>query len=161
MTILQKLAWTVLVLLVMNGSAVLAQPAQSAAVSLDVHKSPTCGCCSLWIDHLQHAGVKAHGQDHDDLNPIKQKYRIDPQYQSCHTAVSQRGFVFEGHVPARFIKSFLAAPPKDAIGLAVPGMPLGSPGMEVDNRFTPYQVLLLKADGSSDVFAHVNSPADQ
>jgi hypothetical protein len=98
------------------------------------------------------------GKDLADLNPIKTQYQIAPRYQSCHTAVSSKGYVFEGHVPARHIKAFLANPPADAIGLAVPGMPLGSPGMKLRDRFDPYEVLLLKKDGSSEVFARVDSP---
>jgi len=93
--------------------------------------------------------------------PSRCSTRFAPRYQSCHTAVSSHGYVFEGHVPARHIKAFLANPPADAIGLAVPGMPLGSPGMEVGSRFDPYEVLLLKKDGSSEVFARVDSPAQQ
>jgi hypothetical protein len=94
-----------------------------------------------------------------DLTTIKSKYRVQGQYRSCHTGVvvqEENNYVFEGHVPAEFIESFLANPPEDALGLAVPGMPIGSPGMEVGERKDYYQVLLLKNDGSSAVYAHVN-----
>ena len=88
---------------------------------------------------------------------IKQRFGIAPQYQSCHTGVSADGFVFEGHVPARLIKKFLAEKPAGAIGLAVPGMPIGSPGMEMDERITPYDVLQLNKDGSTSVYSHVST----
>jgi len=126
-----------------------------------VYKQPTCGCCVEWMSHVNAAGMETIGKDLEDLNAVKMQYQIAPRYQSCHTAVSSHGYVFEGHVPARHIKAFLANPPADAIGLAVPGMPLGSPGMEVGSRFDPYEVLLLKKDGSSEVFARVDSPAQQ
>jgi len=94
-------------------------------------------------------------KDHQNLQKVKEQHSIKPKYQSCHTAVSQDGYVFEGHIPSKFIKQFLANPEADAIGLAVPGMPLGSPGMEVEGRFMPYDVLVLYKDGSSKVYAEV------
>lgn len=126
-------------------------------ISLDVYKSPTCGCCELWVEHINTKGFKSKVEHPDDLNAIKDKFGIKPQYQSCHTAVSQEGYVFEGHIPARLVKQFLAEKPANAIGLAVPGMPLGSPGMEVGDRITPYDVLLLHTDGTSSVFARVEA----
>jgi hypothetical protein len=95
------------------------------------------------------------------VNRIKNDYGIAPEFQSCHTAVTSNGYVFEGHIPARFVQQFLENPPDDAIGLSVPGMPAGSPGMEMGDRFTPYKVWLLKKDGSADVFASVNSRDQQ
>ncbi len=129
--------------------------------ALTVYKQPTCGCCEAWMDRVEEVGLEVTGRDVADLNAIKVQFQIAPRFQSCHTAVSSQGFVFEGHIPARYIQAFLANPPADAIGLAVPGMPLGSPGMEVGDRFTPYQVLLLRRDGSSEVFASVESAAQQ
>ena len=86
---------------------------------------------------------------------IKEKYNIEPQYRSCHTAVSSDDFIFEGHIPSKYIKQFLSEDHPEAIGLSVPGMPLGSPGMEVGNRFMPYDVLILFKDGTSKVYAEV------
>ncbi|MAC33758.1 DUF411 domain-containing protein [Parahaliea mediterranea] len=126
-----------------------------------VYKQPTCDCCKKWMSRLEKAGFDTTARHPSDLNAIKEGYQIEPRHQSCHTAVSSQGYVFEGHVPARYIREFLANPPHNAIGLAVPGMPLGSPGMEVGDRFTPYQVLLLKKDGSSEVFASVENAAQQ
>ena len=123
--------------------------------SLLVHKTPTCGCCKKWVKHLEANNFSTMIKDHQNLQKIKEQHSIKPKYQSCHTAVSQDGYVFEGHIPSKFIKQFLANPEADAIGLAVPGMPLGSPGMEVEGRFMPYDVLVLYKDGSSRVYAEV------
>ena len=123
--------------------------------SLLVHKTPTCGCCKKWVNHLEANSFSTMVNDHQNLQKVKEQHSIKPKYQSCHTAVSQDGYVFEGHIPSKFIKQFLANPEADAIGLAVPGMPLGSPGMEVEGRFMPYDVLVLYKDGSSKVYAEV------
>ena len=123
--------------------------------SLLVHKTPTCGCCKKWVKHLEANNFSTMIKDHQNLQKVKEQHSIKPKYQSCHTAVSQDGFVFEGHIPSKFIKQFLANPEANAIGLSVPGMPLGSPGMEVEGRFMPYDVLVLFQDGSSKVYAEV------
>ncbi len=107
------------------------------------------------------SGFEANIHHPADLSRVKDEYGIAPEYQSCHTAVARDGYVFEGHVPARFVKKFLDNPPVGAIGLSVPAMPAGSPGMEVGDRFMPYQVWLLKKDGSAEVFASVNSRDQQ
>lgn len=142
-------------------SAAAPGPQTAGAVILDVHKSPTCGCCESWIEHVEADGFETVSHHPTDLDTLKLDNGITRNYQSCHTAISRDGYVFEGHVPARMIRQFLASPPKDALGLAVPGMPIGSPGMEIDDRFSSYQVLLLKADGSSEVFAEVKTAQDQ
>jgi hypothetical protein len=142
---------------VMASSTPAVTTAAEKPVQLAVYKSPTCGCCEEWISHLQSQGLKSTIHHPDDLNAIKDRYRISPQYQSCHTAVSPEGYVFEGHIPAQLITRFLAEKPEGAIGLAVPGMPVGSPGMEMGERFTPYDVLLLKSDGSSEVYLRITS----
>jgi hypothetical protein len=134
---------------------------EAATVTLDVYKSPTCGCCGEWVSHIELNGFSTRTHHPTDLNALKQQQGIANQYQSCHTAVSEQGYIFEGHVPAKFVKQFLAEKPSDAIGLAVPAMPLGSPGMEVADRFTSYQVLLLKKDGSSEVYADIQSYQQQ
>ena len=120
-----------------------------------VHKTPTCGCCKMWMKHVEENGFTAYGQDHQNLMKIKEKYNIEPKYRSCHTAVSSNGFIFEGHIPSKYIKQFLSEDHPEAIGLSVPGMPLGSPGMEVEDRFMPYDVLILYKDGTSKVYAEV------
>lgn len=135
-------------------------PVASTGITLDVYKSPSCGCCTLWIDHIEANGIHSVMHHPDDLNEIKNRYGILPVYQSCHTAVSSEGYVFEGHIPAHVLLKFLAEKPEGAIGLAVAGMPLGSPGMELHDRITPYDVLLLKKDGSSEVYAHIDALVD-
>ncbi len=125
-------------------------------VSLDVYKSRTCGCCKKWVSHIEDFGFESEVYHPANLNKIKSDKGIAPRYQSCHTAVSNDGYVFEGHIPGPIIQRFLAAPPKDAIGLAVRGMPAGSPGMEVGDRIDPYDVLLLKKDGRSEVYQHIS-----
>jgi hypothetical protein len=128
---------------------------------MDVYKSPTCQCCEKWIDHVHAQGFRTSVLHPADLDTTKDKLGVLPAYRSCHTAVTKDGYVFEGHVPAKFIRQFLAEKPEGAIGLAVPGMPAGSPGMEVGDTFMPYEVLLLKMDGSASRYAFVGSPADQ
>lgn len=138
---------------------VLAQSGTTRA--LDVYKSETCGCCVYWIEHVEQHGFSTTVHHPQDLNGLKAELGILPEWQSCHTAVTVEGYLFEGHVPARYISQFLAAPPDNALGLAVPGMPIGSPGMEVGERLTPYDILLMKKDGRSEVFASVKTAADQ
>lgn len=140
----------------MAAPAVIALPpriARAQAVPLvEVYKSPTCGCCSDWIKHMQSNGftnVKAH-----DVGNAKKRADVGMslRFGSCHTALID-GYVIEGHVPARDIRRLLKERPK-ALGLAVPGMPLGSPGMEVDDgRVDRYDVLLVQKDESSTVYA--------
>jgi len=139
------------------GGSTQASPVSNKAITLDVFKSPTCMCCEKWIAHLQAHGFQTTVHHPADLNQEKASRGIKPKYQSCHTAVSKDGYVFEGHIPAAVIQRFLTEKPKDAIGLAVPGMPMGSPGMEMGDHINPYDVLLLKADGSSAVYAQITS----
>lgn len=138
-------------------------PAAQASESelLTIYKSPYCGCCGLWMEHVEGEGFLTETVHPESVDAIKDQYGLAEDVRSCHTAVSRQGYVFEGHVPARFIQQFLLNPPADALGLAVPSMPLGSPGMEMQDRFMPYQVLLLKKDGTTEVFAQVNSPEQQ
>lgn len=144
-----------------TSTTIKSQSAPVTAIKLDVFKSPTCTCCEKWVANLETKGFQSTVHHPADLNQEKLNRSIAPQYQSCHTAVSNEGYVFEGHVPANLIKRFLAEKPKNALGLAVPGMPAGSPGMEMGDRFSPYDVLLLNADGSSRVYARINSVHDQ
>ena len=115
-----------------------------------VFKSPTCGCCAEWVRILSHAGIDLEVKDLRSVSKIKKMLQIPPELQSCHTAVIGN-YVFEGHVPVREIKRLLQERPK-AIGIAVPGMPIGSPGMEQGGRKDPYQVILFYKGGKR-VFA--------
>ena len=119
------------------------------------HKTPTCGCCKEWVKHANNNGFKVHTQDHQNLEDIKKMYAIKPEYRSCHTSVSKD--VWQDLYSGFMAYIFLSENHPNALGLSVPGMPLGSPGMEFDNRFTPYEVLILYKDGSSKVFAEVKN----
>lgn len=124
--------------------------AQTAGV---VYKSPTCGCCEKWVEHMEKAGISLAPKDMSsgELMRHKLKVGLSAQQASCHTA-EIGGYVVEGHVPAEDVKRLLAEKP-DAIGLTVPDMPIGSPGMEAGDTKEPYDVLLVKKDGSTEVFA--------
>ena len=124
-------------------------------MELLVHKTPTCGCCKMWVKHMENNGFNMNTQDHQSLMTIKDKLKIEPQYRSCHTGVSSNGYFFEGHIPSEYVSKFLSENNPDAIGLSVPGMPLGSPGMEVEDRFTPYDVLIHFKNGITKVYAKV------
>jgi hypothetical protein len=136
-------------------NAPTSQDTSAVSQSIDVYKSPSCGCCANWVSHIEAADFSVAVHHPSDLNKLKDDKGILPRYQSCHTAVNQEGYVFEGHIPADVIKRFLANPPANALGLAVPGMPVGSPGMEMGDRYDEYDVLLLGKDGSSTVFEHI------
>jgi len=118
--------------------------ARSAPVIVDVYKSATCGCCGKWIDHMRANGFMVRAHDVPEPAAYRAKYGVPEALGSCHTAVVA-GYALEGHVPAREVKRLLAERPK-ARGLAVPSMPLGSPGME-GPRSDPYAVLLIEASG--------------
>ena len=119
---------------------------------VEVWKDPSCGCCKDWMAHMESAGFDM--RVHESGKAAAQvRLGIAPQFSSCHTA-SVAGYALEGHVPARDVQRLLKDKPK-AVGLAVPGMPIGSPGMdgpEYNKRKDPYDVLLVQADGSSRVF---------
>lgn len=143
-----------------SGTAPEAAPV--AAGTLQVYKSPTCGCCAYWVDHMREADFKLAVTDLDTLAELKQKLGIAPELQSCHTTQTADGrYFFEGHVPAPVVAKFLASPPANAVGLTVPAMPIGSPGMEMGDRFTPYDVLVVYENGSTDVFARMETQAQQ
>ena len=113
-----------------------------------VHKDPTCGCCAAWIDHLRNAGFATRAHDVADLHALKERLGVPAALASCHTA-EVRGYLVEGHVPAGAIARLLAERPL-ATGLAVPGMPIGSPGMEVA-RMAPetFDVILFGPTGTT------------
>ena len=137
-------------------AVVSSQGAKSATAgkpSLAVFKSPTCGCCAKWNEHMTAAGYTVNSSDRADMNAIKEEHRIPADLRSCHTALVS-GYVVEGHVPADVVAKLLAERPAGVVGIAVPGMPAGSPGMESPDGFkTPYQVLAFTKDGQSRVYA--------
>jgi hypothetical protein len=132
------------------GATLLSAAALAEGPKVTVYKSPTCGCCTQWISHLRKDGFEVEPVDVNDLGGVKSMSGIQPEQASCHTAKID-GYVIEGHVPAGDIRRLLAERP-DAGGLAVPGMPMGSPGMDSPNP-QHYQVLLIGRDGSTQVFA--------
>ena len=116
-----------------------------------VHKSPSCGCCGSWVEHMRTAGFAVEVRDTDDLNPLKERVGVPYGKGSCHTA-EVGGYFIEGHVPADDVKRLLAERP-DAKGLVLPGMPMGSPGMESpDGRTQAYTVELVGRDGATRTF---------
>ena len=130
-------------------------------VSAAVYKDVNCGCCKDWISHAEDNGLGTTAHDVVDVALFKDRYGVPTEMRSCHTAVTTDGYVFEGHVPAKYMAEFLENPPAQAIGLAVPGMPVGSPGMEYQNKFEPYQVMQLNKDGTTQVYADIDSPQQQ
>ncbi|MEA3045300.1 MAG: hypothetical protein QOH47_3138 [Sphingomonadales bacterium] len=130
----------------------LAACAQLAAAQvIEVAKSPTCGCCTAWVAHLRAAGFEVRVTDVADVTPTARRLGVPDHLRSCHTA-SVGGYAIEGHVPAADIRRLLAERP-DAAGLAVPGMPMGSPGMEHGAMRGSYATILFTRNGRQRVFA--------
>jgi hypothetical protein len=142
MTSLHKL--TIATLLMLSGITI------AAAEVITVYKSPTCGCCNAWIEHLKQNGFEVTAHDTANMSQVKQSLGVSPDHASCHTAEIS-GYVIEGHVPAAEIKRLLNEKPAVS-GLTVPGMPMGSPGME-GGRKDPYKVLTFDHQGNSEVYA--------
>lgn len=129
--------------------AVASPSLASAKPQMTVHKSPSCGCCGLWIEHVEKAGYAARAINEDDLTVIKEKAGVSDALQSCHTAFVD-GYVVEGHVPAEAIDKLLAERPPIR-GLAVPGMPAGSPGMPA-SKPEAFAVMTIPHAGAPKVF---------
>lgn len=140
-------------LLLAAAAALAAGPACAAQPpKMTVYKTPWCGCCGGWVKHLQANSFAVEVVELEDLAPIRDKHGVPFELSSCHTGVAN-GFVFEGHVPAADVVRFLKEKPK-ALGLTVPGMVVGSPGMEApDGRTEPYDTLLLLEGGKTKLFA--------
>lgn len=140
--------------LALVGATVLTQPLHALAASsnnqITVWKTPTCGCCQAWVAHLRKNGFEVTTHDVEDTAPVRQKLGMNAKYGSCHTG-RLGNYVLEGHVPAQELRRLLREQP-NALGLAVPGMPTGSPGMEMGDTRDAYDVLLVMADGSSRVY---------
>lgn len=145
-TVLSALCATVL-------SAGITGSVLAATPVIDVYKSATCGCCEMWVQHLRDGGFTVRAHDVPDPTVYRAKFGVPDALGSCHTGLVN-GYALEGHVPVQDIKRLLAEKPK-AKGLAVPGMPLGSPGMEVPGRSDAYDVMLIGTDGGASVYRHV------
>jgi hypothetical protein len=140
--------------LLLIGTATLVSQQQKPP-TVEVYKTVTCGCCSLWVEHLEANGFTVRATNLESLGDLKAKYRIPPRAQSCHTAVVN-GYVVEGHVPAADVLRLLKERPA-IVGLAVPGMPIGSPGMEVPGQKPqPFDVLAFDKTGQTRVFTSHN-----
>ena len=120
---------------------------------LQVYKSPTCGCCAKWVDHMEEAGFKVSVEEEVDMRGVKMRTGVPLELSSCHTTVVG-DYVIEGHVPASVVKRFLKEAPK-VKGITVPGMPIGSPGMEGPNP-RPYEVIAFDGKGNRTVFERVD-----
>ena len=138
-----------LLIAIASATALVASAANAA--QLTVHKSPYCGCCAKWIEHVEKHGFSVKVVETEDMTAVKKRLGVPDQLGSCHTTLAG-GYFIEGHVPAADIKRLLAQKPK-AAGIAVPGMPLGSPGMEQGGRKDPYSVIAFTKDGKKTVFA--------
>jgi hypothetical protein len=127
---------------------------KASALFAQVWKTPTCGCCAAWVEHLQSAGFTVKTNEVSSTDAMRSKLGIPAEMGSCHTALIG-GFAVEGHVPAREIKRLLAEPREavaDVVGLSVPGMPIGSPGMEMGDKRDKYDVMLVLKNGQNRVY---------
>lgn len=120
--------------------------------TLTVYKDPSCGCCTKWVAHLRGAGLRPVVHDRTDMDSLKDSLGVPATLRSCHTAVAGR-YVIEGHVPAVDIERLISSAPQGIIGIAVPGMPAGSPGMEMGARADHYDVIAFSVNGATKMFA--------
>lgn len=142
---LSKLRFVALAGLLMGGIAHAAD-----SLTIDVHRDANCGCCKDWILHMENNGFTVNDHVEANMGDVKQRLGVPPRLGSCHTAVLNGQFI-EGHVPAEQVLALKNRP--DLLGIAVPGMPVGSPGMEYGDRKDPYQVVGLNAEGEVEVVA--------
>lgn len=138
-------------LLGLPGLALAIGGARAQSEEWVIYRSPGCGCCHKWAEHMQAAGFKIKLEDVADLNAVHTRLGVPEPLKGCHAGMID-GYVIEGHIPAADVKRLLAERPT-AKGLSVPGMPMGSPGMDMGPEKEPYEVLLFQADGASEVFA--------
>lgn len=136
----------------LGGGFYLSSSQVEATERVTVYKSPSCGCCGDWVDHLKANGFEVDVHNTEDMNSVKQEAGLPRNLASCHTAFVD-GYLIEGHVPAGDIRRLLDQASTTAKGLAVPGMPAGSPGMEMEGRSDAYQVLEFNEAGQTRVFA--------
>lgn len=146
-----RLAALAMLALMTSASAATRDDASPPKVQVTVFKDPNCGCCKSWVEHLRKHGFSVAVRDTSDLSGAKRTGRVPEQLHSCHTAFVN-GYVVEGHVPAADIRRLLRNKPK-VMGIAVAGMPAGSPGMEVGGRVDAYDVIAFSRDGATSVFA--------
>lgn len=140
-----RLRLAVLSALFMTSMAQAAEP-----LTIDVHRDANCGCCKKWISHLEDNGFKVNDHVEPDMSIVKQRLGVAPRLASCHTGVINGQFV-EGHVPAEQVRALSKRP--DLLGIAAPGMPMGSPGMEMGDHKEAFQVIGLTRNGTDEVIA--------
>ncbi len=134
------------------GSIAILACSQAAAATLEVFKSPYCGCCAGWVEHVREAGFTVKVTEVEDVAAVGRKHGVPDKLRSCHTTKAGK-YVIEGHVPAADIKRLLKEKP-NAIGIAVAGMPAGSPGMDQSGAKQPYKTILFTAKGQRVFAAH-------
>ena len=120
--------------------------------TITVYKDPSCGCCTKWVDHLRAAGLRPTVHDRSDMDALKDSLGVPAALRSCHTAVAGK-YVIEGHVPAADLRRLVSSAPRGVLGIAVPDMPAGAPGMEMAGRRDQYDVIAFSANGKTSVFA--------
>jgi hypothetical protein len=147
----KNIAIAALAILLGAVGALTAQQQATAKPTVTVYKSSTCGCCANWVTHMENNGFAVKAINVDDVDAVKRTYGVPPALGSCHTALVN-GFVVEGHVPADAVHRMLREKPKGLAGIAVPGMPVGSPGMEVGDRKDPYNIMSFEKSGQTAVF---------
>lgn len=161
-TVRRPLGFAAAVMVLVASTGCVAETPQEPSVpdeaTLVVHHDPNCGCCGKWIDHMEQHGFAVEAILETDMNGVKRELGVPGNLPSCHTATIG-GYVVEGHIPAADVQRLLEERP-DAKGLSVPGMPLGSPGMEYGNRRHAYDVLLFDDSGNTSVFNHYPATAD-
>jgi hypothetical protein len=132
-------------------SAVSSGQQKPKPVPMSVYKSPSCGCCALWVDYMRKNGFDAKVQDVENIGALKLKLGVREEFSSCHTT-EVGGYIVEGHVPVEVVQRMLKERPK-IVGIAVPGMPMGSPGMEVPSgKKDSYNILAFTSDGKTTVY---------
>jgi hypothetical protein len=144
-----------LFLLVFDGYSYAEQPEKTVVAEptkIDVYRSPTCSCCGKWVAHLKESNFQVKDNVTEDVQGIKDKYGVSKAMASCHTAVVN-GYVIEGHVPANDIKKLLKIKPH-VVGIAVPAMPSGTPGMEMGGKVDTYNVMSFDKNQNYQVFTH-------
>lgn len=149
----QKMAfWILIVVSAVSLAVIFTGKQNNSGPEITVYKSPTCGCCKKWVSHLESNGFNVHAVNTANIKSIKEEYGIPANLSSCHTAIVN-GYLVEGHVPAQDIQRLLQQRP-EIKGLAVPGMPAGSPGMEQGNQKVPYEVITFSDQGKTGVYAY-------
>jgi hypothetical protein len=147
-----RMATTALGGVAMTALVSRASAAAPKPTSITVYKDPSCGCCKSWVEHLRANGFALDVHDRSDMAALKDSLGVPAALRSCHTAVAG-AYVIEGHVPAADVKQLLAAKPAKTVGVAVPGMPAGSPGMDMGGRVDRYDVIAFAPGGATRIFA--------